>query len=76
MKTQRVLQIINMSKLYNCRPSDILRIEEDYAAFCFDEACMFISVKLENGESPMFKRKYNSFSDIYKGLERRGTKCL
>jgi hypothetical protein len=35
-----------MSKAYKIRPSQILRIENDYDAFCFDEACDYILSEL------------------------------
>ncbi len=55
-----------MSKLYQVRPSEIMGINDEYVRFCFDEACAFISVKIENGEQIQIKKKYSSFSEIYK----------
>ena len=36
----------------NCRPSEMIGIEDTYTAFCFDEACALIVTKLEKGEEP------------------------
>lgn len=45
-----------MSRIYNCLPSQILRIEDDYTAYCFDEACALIMSKIDNDEKPKFKK--------------------
>ena len=67
-----------MSKLYSCLPSEIMGIEDDYTAFCFNEACSIISVKLHNEEKPVYreqkqegeqKKVYHNFSDFYKDFE-------
>lgn len=65
-----------MSKLYNCKPSDIVGVQDTYTAFCFDEACAYIRQKLEAGEIPQYeenelfqkKQEYHSFSDFYSKL--------
>ena len=40
-------------------------IVDPYTAYCFDEACAFIMVKLEDGEEPTFKNSYSSFTEMY-----------
>lgn len=45
-----------MSRIYNCLPSQMLRIEDDYTAYCFDEACALIMSKIDNDEKPKFKK--------------------
>lgn len=47
----------------------MMAIENPYDAFCFDEACYFISFKMNEGEKPSFTKKYSSFADIYKDYE-------
>ena len=64
-----------MSQRYRCKPSDVLYIPDGYEAFCFNEACEYITRRLEDGEEPKFKKKFSSFADMYGDLERRGTKC-
>lgn len=64
--SQRVLEIINLSRYYACRPSVLMGLEEPYDAFCFDEACAFIGMKMENDEQPKFKVRYSSFKELYK----------
>lgn len=34
----------------------MLRIEDDYTAYCFDEACALIMSKIDNDEKPKFKK--------------------
>lgn len=52
------------------RPSELLDIEDAYAAFCFDEACAFILKKLQDGEEPVIKddkeKVISKPSDLYK----------
>ena len=64
-----------MMRLYRCRPSELLHVEEDYAAWCLDEACLFAQMEIDEGKQPIFRAKYSSFSDIYKGLEKGGVVC-
>lgn len=67
-RDKRIISIINMSKIYNCRPSQIVSLEDEYTSYCFDEACAFIISKMNDGEVPRFKVKMENFSDIYKNL--------
>ena len=40
-------------------------MEDEYTAFCFDEACGLILDKLESGEEIRFQQKFSSFSELY-----------
>lgn len=61
-----------------CRPSEILGITEDtYTAFCFDEACTELMLRLMNKEKPLYREQieqngepkhYSSFKDFYKNI--------
>ena len=44
-------------------------IEEPYEAFCFDEACAVIQLRIENEEVPRFKKEYKSFTELYKSYK-------
>lgn len=62
--------------MYCCRPSEILSIDDEYTAYCFDEACMLIRAKLENREKPQYKvfkdeeeMHFGSFSEMYKTIK-------
>jgi hypothetical protein len=57
-----------MSKTYAKMPSEILSIDDEYTSFCFNEACTFIRLKMENGEEINFEKNFNSFTDMYKKL--------
>ena len=66
MGSSRILEVIDIARLYGIRPSNLVGIEDAYEAFCFDEACAFIALQIENGEQPRFKKKYSSFKELYK----------
>lgn len=63
-----------MSKLYNCLPSDIIGVEDNYTAFCFNEACAEIILRLQNEEKPIYReqeeeqKEYSNFTDFYKNF--------
>lgn len=61
------MEIIKISKMYKKRPSELVGLDDPYVSFCFDEACAFIRIQIEENEKlPRFEKKYSSFSDIYK----------
>ena len=51
------------------------QFEEEYAAWCLDEACMYVKARIDDGEEPVFKKKYTSFSSIYGDLKKGGVIC-
>ena len=44
-----------MARKYRCRPSEVLGIEDDYTAYCIDEACVYILGCMEEGKRPFFR---------------------
>lgn len=53
----------------------MLEIEDNYTAYCFDEACAFILSKLKAGETPDIKdesekKTYSKPSDFYKKFDK------
>ena len=58
MASKSILRVINQSIKYNKLPSEILRIEDEYTSFCFDEACMYISSQLQNEKEPKWNTIY------------------
>lgn len=48
--------MIQLSKLYQIRPSKIAGIEDTYVAYCFDEACAYIQIRIDNEEKPVFDK--------------------
>lgn len=65
-----------MAKLYNSLPSDIIGVEDNYTAFCFNEACAYITNRLQQGDKIIYEeekkekvnKKYKSFKDFYKDI--------
>lgn len=60
------------AKLWNCRPSDLAGIEEDYYAYCFDEAVAtwgnYIVSELEKikgkKEKDVERKRHNRFLQL------------
>lgn len=49
-----MMSILQMSKLYCLRPSEVIGLYDEYEAFCFDEACAYIVGKIKDGLKPNF----------------------
>lgn len=71
------MSVLAISKQFECRPSQLFPEMDEYTAFCFDEACTYITVKLQDKEAkPHFKQnddekpvqKFKSASDLYKSM--------
>ena len=62
-----------MANIYHCRPSTLL-VLSGYEAYCFDEACAYIRMKMEDGEKPQFvndkvkNKHFKSASEMYRAL--------
>lgn len=69
VQSKEILRILQISKVYSKLPSEVMRIDDEYTAFCFDEACEEIMYRFSKGESPTFRSKYKSFSDFYKQFD-------
>lgn len=48
------MRVIKQSLRFQKLPSQIARIECEYEAFCFDEACMYIIEQIEDKKEPIF----------------------
>lgn len=55
------MRVISIANRFKKLPSEILRIEDSYTAFCFDEVCDFLITNIENERYPIFKDE-----DIFK----------
>lgn len=64
-----------MAERYKCLPSEILGIKDDYTAYCFNEACCQLMIRLDNEEKPEYieqreqaeePKHYSNFKDFYK----------
>lgn len=66
MGSQAIVRVLNQSREYKKRPSEILNISDDYTSFCFDEACMFILSQLDNRDDDgklIRKPKWNDVNE-------------
>lgn len=64
-------RILNLAKSQNQKPSNVLCIEDEYTAFCFDEACEYIMINIRNGEEPQYEKKkvkVTSMAEYFKEL--------
>lgn len=50
------MTVIFMAQRFRSKPSDVLRIEDGYVAYCFDEASCWIMAQLDEGKRPFFGR--------------------
>jgi hypothetical protein len=50
VQSSDVVRLIVVANRYNKLPSQIVGIEDEYTAFCLDEACSYIYSKLEEGK--------------------------
>ena len=43
-QSRRILNVINTAKTFNCRPSELLGVDEEdiYGKYCIDEACAYL----------------------------------
>ena len=46
-------QIIEMSRAYQKRPSEILGIDDEYTAYCFDEVALYLLAKATDREGKL-----------------------
>ena len=63
---------MGMAQRYKKTPSEILRIDDEYTAYCLDEACAVIASRMDKGENPVFVTRYKSFTDLYASALNRG----
>lgn len=75
-----VLRIISIQQVLKSGvlPSEIMGIDDEYTAFCFNEACSYIVSRLQDGDEPIFKeissseisnKVYSKPSDFYKKFD-------
>lgn len=67
-----------MAETYRVRPSVLLNIDDEYTAFCFDEACAYILGRIRNKEKPHFAqaqtmgKNYSRASELYAQIKQGG----
>lgn len=68
------MNLLGLVKIYNTRPSILLHIQDEYTAYCLDEACGYIISEIKNGKTPSFVKHYTRPSELYKELRNQGVK--
>lgn len=61
-----MLNVIATARKFKKLPSEVICCEDEYTAYCFDEACSYILSRIEQGEEPRFSVRRKSFKDVYK----------
>lgn len=58
------MRILNQSKAYQEKPSDIIGLGDEYLAFCFNEACLYMQNKLDerNDEGKLIVKSVESLN--------------
>ena len=71
-----IITLLTISNEYKSRPSEIMCIEDEYTAYCFDEACFYILHMIREGKKPKFRKEknvkvhYSSFSQLYEDYKK------
>jgi hypothetical protein len=55
VQSREILNTIATARTFKVRPSELLAIDEEYTAYCFDEACAYIIAQMEDKKTPHFK---------------------
>lgn len=80
MESGEVLRLIAVHRTLemSCPISDMIGIEDDYTAFCFNEACALIIAKLKDGEEPVIRdgagsrnHEYANPSSVYSKFNKQ-----
>lgn len=60
-----------MAKRYRARPSELLGVQEPYAAYCIDEVCMYMLCRIEqDGKLPRAMERMSEPTDNTHTVER------
>lgn len=69
----KIESVLVIARQYNCLPSSVVGIEDNYTAFCFNEACSYIRQRMDNGDEPIYqideeqnKMNYSCASEFFK----------
>ena len=57
--------MLGLANVYKVRPSTLLDLVDPYTAYCFDEACAYITKPIASGEAAQFKLRFKSFKEMY-----------
>ena len=66
VQSEAILDLIAQSKLFLKTPAELLFIDDEYTAYCLNQACAYIRVKIEQEkQEPRFIKKHKSFTELY-----------
>ena len=76
--SEEILPVIAIAKDSGKRPSEICGIIDEYTAYCFDAACLYIKQQIADGKKPRFHKKqnlqlqkhYSKFTDYISDLKQ------
>ena len=71
MQSRALNRILNLARAQGRTPSEVLGLDDEYTAFCFDEACEYIVDRFKKGDEPQYekkKKKVTSMAEYFKGL--------
>lgn len=81
LRSRDIVSFLGVVEKFGGRPSEVIGVVDDeYTAYCFDEACLYILNMLNDNKKPMFdddkeqqksdiKNNYTCFSDLYKNYD-------
>lgn len=76
MKTKNIESVISIAKEFGCLPSEVMSIKDEYTAYCFNEACLNVLLRVKNEEKPHYitlkqgeeQKSFSNFTDFYKNI--------
>ena len=71
VRSRGLNRILNLAKVQGKTPSEVMGIDDEYTAFCFDEACDYLVKRVLKGDDPRYekkKKKVSSMAEYFKGL--------
>jgi hypothetical protein len=51
--------------VYHKRPSELVGGLDDYTAYCFDEAALYLQRRREDGEEPVYVSEASTLAEFY-----------
>lgn len=63
--------MLSIAETFKKLPSEVLGIDDEYVAYCFNQACIHILNEIKDGKKPIF-----SEDKIYKKRENTGLQML
>ena len=58
------MRIVTVSDISNRSASELMGIDDNYLAFCIDEAAAFVKGKLKSGETPIRRDANRETADL------------